>query len=298
MDTPEQIDLDNLLGLSEWQQTNDSNATDATDRTDRLERRRLQNRQAQRNHRKKTKAYISSLEQRVVENMLRGKQETYMPTPSETPLEHALEPTSPLFMPLDILPETSSPASPLSLPTDVFMVPTPEDQQSATFSTPLDLSQNIAPCSQDFGHTSNHHVCVPFAPFPGKPPLHTTGGMGCECVINSMPFQHNPTHGASWQDMAIYGNGRASELNRSHHCSPHLGGSGQTVPDLQHHSNSDPSIHTHVIRCPRHHPSHTFASQVTPRADQMPPTFPPSRFPVGSGNESKLVHASSSRISV
>lgn len=49
MNALEQTDIDNLPDLSGWQPTGDSNATDAPDRT---ERRRLQNRQAQRNHSK------------------------------------------------------------------------------------------------------------------------------------------------------------------------------------------------------------------------------------------------------
>ncbi|CZR41590.1 uncharacterized protein FPRO_11179 [Fusarium proliferatum ET1] len=141
MNALEQTGIDNLPDLSGWQPTGDSNATDAPDRT---ERRRLQNRQAQRNHRKKQKAYVSSLEQQVIENMLRGKQDTYMPTP---------QPTSPPFIPFEISSEPSSSSSPLALPVDTSMVPTPEDESSDILSTPLSFSPDIAPYSHGLWQT-------------------------------------------------------------------------------------------------------------------------------------------------
>ncbi|KAF5646706.1 uncharacterized protein FTJAE_1996 [Fusarium tjaetaba] len=220
MNTLEQTEIDNLMELSEWLPTDDSKATDATDRT---ERRRLQNRQAQRNHRKKHKAYVSSLEQQLIENMLRGKQETYMPTPTPTP-------TSPLFMPLEISPEPSSLSSPLSLPADISMVPTPEDQQSDILSTPLSFSPDVAPYSHGLWQDETQHSSMPFAPFPGKLSPHGTSGMGCGCVTSSMPFHHSSTCGTSWQDMLICDNERASGSNRSHSCSLYLDRSGHTVP--------------------------------------------------------------------
>ncbi|KAH8585510.1 hypothetical protein B0O99DRAFT_154337 [Bisporella sp. PMI_857] len=52
---------------------------------DAIERRRMQNRLAQRNHRRKVRDHISALEARVIENMLLSPVEASLPTPSPSP---------------------------------------------------------------------------------------------------------------------------------------------------------------------------------------------------------------------
>lgn len=195
--------------------------------------------------------------------MLRGKQDTYMPTP---------QPTSPPFIPFEISSEPSSSSSPLALPVDTSMVPTPEDESSDILSTPLSFSPDIAPYSHGLWYDGTQRSSIPLAPFPGK---HSPHDMGCGCVTSPTPFHHNSTYDMPWQNMFICGNERAPESSRSHSCSLHLDRLDQTVPSIQHHHNSDPSIYPRVIRYPRPHPAPACACSLGSKAEEMPLYRPP-----------------------
>ncbi|KIN00022.1 hypothetical protein OIDMADRAFT_181266 [Oidiodendron maius Zn] len=147
-------------------ESQDSDA--ANNVSDSIERRRMQNRLAQRNHRRRVRAHISALEQRVVEDMLNAApNKTNVPAPS---IENTMPPASLASPPSLLPPALTSPASQYqaftTLTNSVASQSNPGIEEMPDFmefpQTVDDAIQTgqFPPVVEYFAHVVFHEVCA------------------------------------------------------------------------------------------------------------------------------------------
>ncbi|KAH8807456.1 hypothetical protein F5884DRAFT_342160 [Xylogone sp. PMI_703] len=291
---------------SQAAESNDSEAS--TNIADSTERRRMQNRLAQRNHRRRVRAHISALEQRVVENMLQAApKDTAMSTPSDTSMQTLLPPPSLPSAPPSLVSSSSASSSP---PTSA----SPASQYS-TFQTPMgpmtsqsnpgmdDILDFPMGFPQTMDETWGSHAAASQAMSPGccasscasmmsgctsccdmsRPhTTNTTGGSCCKFHAESSalrPYNHQ-VHSPPWQDTGMFGYGGEPGANPRDAFARHAYRPPQPSPRAQmspmhRHFGGAQSMHRPSFSCCHHHKLRSWGPPVPMYPEHMPLHMPP-----------------------
>ncbi|KIN03048.1 hypothetical protein OIDMADRAFT_52857 [Oidiodendron maius Zn] len=263
-------------------ESHDSDA--ANDVSDSIERRRMQNRLAQRNHRKRVRAHISALEQRVVENILSAApKETSVPTPST---ENTIPPTSlAQSSSLSPLTSTSLPSQYPALATSIGSVASQsnlgiedmlhfmEFPQTAedTCSSHAATSQGWVPTS-----TSSYAATLPrcTACYDMVQPYTTNTIKESCCKVYSelSPPYNRHVYSPLWQDAGMYGYGGEARANPGDLSIPHPHRPPALRPQMsttQQHFNIPQSTHIPSISYCHNPRLHSWGPPVSLRPEHM-----------------------------
>lgn len=286
-------------------QARDGNTTcTANEASDVIERRRLQNRLAQRNHSeesgvfcagrtiiiiimnigRKVRAHISSLEQRVIENMLEtARKDTGIPTPS--PSSQTSSPPS--STPLDSLHSTF--AAPMAPSTSQS---TPNLDMEGMFDFPLNFPEVVdEPCNpQAAAYQGGCHTCTTSCPptrsrcascfsTQASPASNRMVEHFCEFPANSSSPYNHLIHSPPGGETVVHGNGGGLEAN-PRTCSaiePHRPAMWRPqLPSMQQHLTGVEPRHVPSYMRSHPHEQHPWGCPVSPVFGGMPSLMPPS----------------------